>query len=182
MPNLNELERREILRLSNEESNRLTKECLQTALILLLKEKPLEKITITELVNRSGVSRSGFYRNYNTKEQLLDDICKELVNIIYEQIVPVIQKKSLNGVCAIFKTIKDNFYKFNILPGIEYIKDVFIKMEKLFCSKISLLNREEYYQIVANLGILSNLVVYWTKNNMEDDIEYMANLCMKFLI
>lgn len=36
--------------LSNKEANKVTRECLQTALIQLMSQKPFEKITITELV------------------------------------------------------------------------------------------------------------------------------------
>ena len=68
------LEEKNVLRLNNEESNKLTRECLTTALMQLMKEKPLDKITITELVARSGVSRTAFYRNYSTKEDILVDI------------------------------------------------------------------------------------------------------------
>ena len=53
--------------LSNKEANKVTRECLQTALIQLMSQKPFEKITITELVRRSGVSRTAFYRNYESK-------------------------------------------------------------------------------------------------------------------
>ena len=77
-----EMEKRDILRLSNFESNKLTKECLQTALIYLMGEKPFEKITITELVKRSGVSRTAFYRNYNSKEEILNEISDELTKMI----------------------------------------------------------------------------------------------------
>ena len=72
------LEEKNVLRLNNEESNKLTRECLTTALMQLMKEKPLDKITITELVARSGVSRTAFYRNYSTKEDILVDIRKAI--------------------------------------------------------------------------------------------------------
>ena len=39
-----ELQKRDVLRMSNEESNRLTRECLQTALIQLMSEKPFDQI------------------------------------------------------------------------------------------------------------------------------------------
>ena len=66
-----ESRRNENLRLSNQESNRLTRECLQTALIYLMNEKPFEQIHISELARRSGVSRTDFYRNYTCKEDFL---------------------------------------------------------------------------------------------------------------
>ncbi|MCD8117294.1 MAG: TetR/AcrR family transcriptional regulator [Oscillospiraceae bacterium] len=69
-----ELEKRRIQRLSGEESNRISRECLRMALIHLLSEKDIQKISVTELVGRAGVSRATFYRNYATKEELLAEI------------------------------------------------------------------------------------------------------------
>lgn len=45
----------ENLRFSNEESNILTKESLQTVLIYLMNKKSFDKITITEIVNKAAV-------------------------------------------------------------------------------------------------------------------------------
>lgn len=49
----------ENLRKSNQESNLLTREAIETALLQLL-EKRLTKISISELVKRAGVSRAAF--------------------------------------------------------------------------------------------------------------------------
>ena len=56
---------------SNQESNHLTRESLETALLYLLQKKDLRKISITELVQTAGVSRNAFYRNYKSKEEIL---------------------------------------------------------------------------------------------------------------
>ena len=40
-----EMERRDMRRLSNEESNRITRECLQRSLLGLMKEQDFEKIS-----------------------------------------------------------------------------------------------------------------------------------------
>lgn len=37
------------------------------ALITLLNEKPLEKISITELTGLAGVSRTYYYKNFDTR-------------------------------------------------------------------------------------------------------------------
>lgn len=72
-----------VLKLSNEESNKLTIECLEQALIILMAEKPFNKITITEIVKKAGVSRTAFYRNYNTKEDIIQKYLTETVDNIY---------------------------------------------------------------------------------------------------
>ena len=64
----------ENLTISNRESNRLTRESLEISLLQLLEKKELAKITISELVNRAGVSRASFYRNYNSKEEILEEL------------------------------------------------------------------------------------------------------------
>lgn len=47
------------------------KECLADALIKLLKEKPIEKITIPEISKLSGVGRTTYFRNFTSKNEML---------------------------------------------------------------------------------------------------------------
>lgn len=55
------------LRQSNAESNALTKESIETALLALMKEKNFSSITITDIAKKAGVSRLAYYRNYSSK-------------------------------------------------------------------------------------------------------------------
>lgn len=57
---------------SNKEANQLTKESIETALLFLLEKKDLKQISISELVRKAGVSRNAFYRNYKSKEDILE--------------------------------------------------------------------------------------------------------------
>ena len=76
----------ENLRKSNQESNLLTREAIETALLQLLEKKDLTKISISELVKRAGVSRAAFYRNYDSKEEILESVFKRSVHNIMEQL------------------------------------------------------------------------------------------------
>lgn len=67
------------MRGSNEELRRITRESLLAALVYLWETKPYEKITVTELTQRAGVSRMAFYRNYQSK----DNIVAEHVRALY---------------------------------------------------------------------------------------------------
>ena len=53
------------------------KECMFTAFMQLLREKPVDEITITEITSRAGVSRMAFYRNYNSKEEIVREFFSE---------------------------------------------------------------------------------------------------------
>lgn len=54
-----------------QETNELVKECITTALLQLLSKRSLESISITELTQRAGVGRVSFYRNFESKEDVL---------------------------------------------------------------------------------------------------------------
>ncbi|RRD31982.1 TetR/AcrR family transcriptional regulator [Streptococcus minor] len=57
---------------SNQEANQLTRESIETALLHLMEKKELPQISISELVKKAGVSRNAFYRNYKSKEEILE--------------------------------------------------------------------------------------------------------------
>ena len=53
------------------ETTAFLKECLADAYIELLREKPLRKITVTEIAARAGVGRTTYFRNFSCKEDML---------------------------------------------------------------------------------------------------------------
>ena len=59
------------------QANKLARECMVTALMLLLKEKPLSAISISELTEKAGVSRMTYYRNYQSKEDIFSSFLEE---------------------------------------------------------------------------------------------------------
>ncbi|WP_234538269.1 TetR/AcrR family transcriptional regulator [Paenibacillus pseudetheri] len=63
---------------SNKETNRLTREAICTALVFLIQEQPFNKITITDIVKRAGVSRTAYYNNYSSKQEILVDLVDRL--------------------------------------------------------------------------------------------------------
>lgn len=56
---------------SNQSRNAYVTEHLTDALLALLKEKPIDEISVSELCDTAGVGRTSFYRNYQTKEDIL---------------------------------------------------------------------------------------------------------------
>lgn len=52
----------------------VTKRMIKEALLHLLRTKPLSKIKISELCEKSGVNRATFYRHYKTLQDVLHEI------------------------------------------------------------------------------------------------------------
>lgn len=51
-----------------------TKRAIREALIVLMEEKPINQITISELSESADINRKTFYAHYNTVEDVLDEI------------------------------------------------------------------------------------------------------------
>lgn len=47
------------------------KECMGTALLELMKEKPIEKISIEEMTAKADVGRSTYFRYFKSKDEVL---------------------------------------------------------------------------------------------------------------
>lgn len=63
----------------NQETNALVKECITSALLEMMKKQSLDEIVITELVRRAGVGRVSFYRNFESKKDVLEQHLKTLL-------------------------------------------------------------------------------------------------------
>ena len=57
--------------MSNEGRNAYVIEHITDALLKLLREKPMEEISIRELCEQAGIGRASFYRNFDSKEDNL---------------------------------------------------------------------------------------------------------------
>lgn len=62
---------------------------LQEALLSLVGEKPFEQVSIKEITTRAGVSYPVFFRRYENKEQLLNDIAETEVQRLLALTLPV---------------------------------------------------------------------------------------------
>lgn len=59
---------------------RYTQRALRSALLALLRDKPLNRITVTEVCERAGLNRATFYYHYSDCFSLLDHIERELLD------------------------------------------------------------------------------------------------------
>ena len=107
---VNEMEQkgRNVSPFSNESRNAYVIEHITESVLKLLKEKPIQDISISEIVEDAGVGRTSFYRNYETKE---DVVKKHIASLIekWDQEYKVSGKDSnaeLYG--SLFKHLNDN--------------------------------------------------------------------------
>ena len=58
--------------------NARVKRSVEDAFFFLLKEKSFSEITVTDLVKRSGVARTSYYHNFNSKEDIIREYIRRL--------------------------------------------------------------------------------------------------------
>ena len=64
---------------------RTSAELICAAVLELLQEKPFAKLTITDVQQRSSVSRSTFYRNFDRLEDVLELLCDQGFDTVFER-------------------------------------------------------------------------------------------------
>lgn len=57
---------------------RKTREAIFTALVELLSKKDFAQITVGQIIEQADVGRATFYAHFETKDQLLQELCEEL--------------------------------------------------------------------------------------------------------
>lgn len=61
-----------------------SKKLINTALADLLQEKPLDKITVTDVVNRAGINRGTFYAHYADIPDVINHLIENTFSMIRE--------------------------------------------------------------------------------------------------
>lgn len=174
-----ELSKMNILRLSNEESNKVTREALQIAMFKLMGKLPFEKIAISDITKRAGVSRAAFYRNYNSKEELVQELCQSVFTELRASMEGALYKNDRKTWYAdFFRTIKENKEYFRIyLDAHLQLVDQFV-LETIFPSA----SVQEHYRHAAREGAFINILTDWFLSGMHETPEDMAQICYDILI
>lgn len=175
---MNDQQRKAILKLNNQESNQLTRECLQTALMQLLQSKSLQSITITELVKKAGVSRTAFYRNYNSKEAILDEFSNDLLNQIYSTMLKgIISDNSRPVFLQFFETLKDQRDNITLLFNSGVISNWVNRIDQYLKQHHPQLTLKNRYFLLGWAGMMQNILLVWYENGTVEGPDEMADFC-----
>ncbi|MEG0979732.1 MAG: TetR/AcrR family transcriptional regulator [Oscillospiraceae bacterium] len=166
----------------NHELNQLTKESVFSSLMLLMKKKDYNQITITDITKKAGVSRMAYYRNYTSKEDIiicyLDDLFETYLNeIIGKEDATFFQvylcffsyfRKQKDLIEALIKAnlsflILD---KFN-----DYITLIF---KKIFYNVSS--SNLSSYELHYATGGLYKVLIEWVNDGLKESDEEMATI------
>ena len=170
----------ENLKRSNQESNAITRESLEISLLQLLDKKDLKKITISELVEKAGVSRAAFYRNYESKEELLESIFQSTVSKITKSLEGYNFKTDLYQIWVyLFKEAKKEARIISLAVDYNFekllTKAVYEFLEKRSKTQKNSQGPASYLNSFLSSAIVS-VLAKWIKDGMKVPAEKMASL------
>ena len=173
------VKKRETLKKMNQESHETTRECIRTALLELLATETFEQITVTKIINRAGVSRGGFYRNYASKEEVLKEIGDELFHYLMNLVLEAKNYKDMRQwYQEFFQNIADNTDAYKLLikakvPSgfvFQYDKESLLKALQIDNSNIA------RYRAIAIANTLADVSFDWFQSGMKETPAEMAEI------
>lgn len=178
---MNGNEKADYLRLSNEESNRFTCECLKTALIHLVAQKNYNDISVSELIKEAGVSRNSFYRNYGTMDALLNTVKEDAISAVSELLKSRDKYEiKTDWYLDIFRIVKERQREFHILLGIKVPLNFFA--DNIDYGKLLPVNlKEPTYKDLSTAGAFLIILFHWFNTGMKESPEKMSEICSEIL-
>ena len=85
-----------------------TRKAIYTAFLQLLNQKSFETITVQEIIDIADVGRSTFYSHYESKELLLDELCRYLFHHLFEHEENITTNAYLTHIFSHFKKNQDH--------------------------------------------------------------------------
>lgn len=163
--------------------NKLTKECIFTALMILMERKTLNEISITELTTKAGVSRMSYYRNYNSKEDIITNYMDEIFEEYLAEILSLKRTDKFEFTRLYFAYFRKheklilNLINSDLTNLIleRYYKYLHSLFQKVFRPNNSSNDIEEYL-IDYLAGGLYTILLKWVTNGMKESDEHMANI------
>lgn len=175
---------------------RKSKAALQEALLTLMKTKDFKSISITDLVQLADLNRGTFYKHYQDKEELLEEIIDEVMKDLtvsyrapYESLTVIEISKLSASAIKIFEHVAAhaNFYsllgKANILTGLQTrICDELIELISQDLPN-NPLNTKINIRLIASYQAYAiwGMITEWIQSDFIYPADYMAEQLLEIL-
>lgn len=137
------------------------------ALFELMKEKPYADITITEIIARAGVVKMSFYRNYKSKEAVVQQWIKKVTDEFLESSNLSFSKNTREDY---FLKLFTHLYNYRDRTSLIYQAGLAHLLKDEFEERFLTAEREKYntYEIYFIAGGVFNVYYYWLRNGHKD--------------
>ena len=173
-------------------ANTVVRRSLAIALLKFMESTPFADISVTELTQKAGVSRMGYYRNYDSKLALLKDYLAQI-----EDDFPFIDltAASESEFYAFLRQVFDYLSKFELSTkillnqGFEGLildtllnSKIFVeyrKKQSLTCQAMTALqDKSREYNLVFASGMLYHTYIHWVRQGQTETPQQLASWLM----
>lgn len=169
---------------------RYTRSMIQSSFVKLLKEKPIDKITVKEICDSAQINRSTFYKHYRD----IYDVQEKIEDELREAAVEMIKNIQKTGIKEAFSqaigAIRDNldfylavFLQKNTSDLVKFLlEDYFKELNEesdISLPDVSKENRD-YILHYISWGC-AGIINCWIKNGMKDSNDSVAELIEKLI-
>lgn len=160
-----------------------TKFVIKQSMLTILKNKPLRKITVTEICSLADINRSTFYSHYNDPYDLFNSITDDFIESIQKAIT------SKNVILDFLIAIKNNLEISKIIFGPNGDHNFINKIEPFarekflyYLTKENSVNKEKidyYYSFIkGGIGLIIN---EWIQNDCQETPQTVRNNILDIL-
>lgn len=161
--------------MSNEGRNAYVLEHITDAMLELMRDKPIEDISISELCETAGIGRASFYRNFNSKE----DILRGYIQNIFQEWTQDDQQNEdkllserLRSIFSHFEAHRSFYELLNQRNLIYLLKDVIVGI----CGPKPEHSKIEAYARAYVAYTLYGWIEVWFQRGMKETAEEIAGL------
>ena len=166
------------------EANLRVKNNIVRALIDLMKEKPYEEISISEIALQAGVSRVSYYRNYGSKEDILTETLKTLMARFSEEISAMPLHTPVRRIMTVFFRIaRENQAFFCLLYQAGMDRQLQEGLDSFILSSghFPALDRRRTYPAYLFSGALFRLLIQWYAKGMTENDSELSNIFCQYM-
>lgn len=160
--------------MGNAERNSYVKNKITETTLILLRDRELKDISISEIIQNAQVSRNSFYRNYNEKEDIIKEHINELLkdwknNYIREEV----NNNEMYG--SLFAHLKENSEFYLILKKRNLFHLFLTVFLNIFGARAEQDNLSAYLVSFITYGTYG-WIEEWIKRGMQESAETMTEL------
>ncbi|MGB8450810.1 MAG: TetR/AcrR family transcriptional regulator [Anaerocolumna sp.] len=172
----------------NPKSNQ-SKLWMEDALLKLMHRENYQEITIQEITDHAGLSRRTFYRNYFSKDQILED-CFYKIWLEYRTLLLQQTNLSLSDIARVFFTLMHKHKDFLLLVNRHQLLPLFLaKVDELLPPAFYEVRGENTpftkesikYALTFSTGGFLRILILWLNDRVQKSPEEMAGILKDFI-
>lgn len=171
---------------SAQQTSQSVRDSITDALVALANEKPFSSITTTELCQTAGVSRMAFYRNFQSKEEVLSIRLSELVEEYKSICAPLLEQGELwystGHLTEYFSIMQRNKTLVNALFNTGMTGLLSYTIKRYLDDTWGNGTRESEYALISFAGSLVACYKPWADGGFQESPLQMAQLMNQFFL